>query len=177
MSSIDKPVPNITNRQNEGGRLQPLPMDSPETCLNIWCVVDETTGVVYRIAARAYVLKGPKPYKSETLKRLSSTDFHLARDLPVLSKFRSRIVDGAGQKHEVNGLFPSDVNTVFGQILDMVCKELEHEFPTRLVADVYKLRSYEDAVLAPSLITFSRTLSRMQKGIWFHSSMERTAQV
>ena len=61
----------------------------------------------------------------------------------MLSKFRSRIVHGAGRKHEVNGLFPSDVNTVFGQFLDMVCKELEHEFPTRPVADVNKPRSYE----------------------------------
>jgi len=118
-------------------------MESPETCLNIWCIVDETTGVVYRIAARAYVLKGPDPYKSETLKRLSSADFHLARDLPVLSKFRTRIVDGAGQEREVNGLFPSDVNAMFANILDMVCKELEHEFPTRLVADVNKPRLYQ----------------------------------
>ena len=106
-----------------------MPMESPETCLNIWCIVDEATGVVYRIAARAYVLKGPDPDKSETLKRLSSADFHLARDLPVLSKFRTRIVDGAGQKHEVYGLFPSDVNAVFGKILDMVCKGTRTRVP------------------------------------------------
>lgn len=120
-----------------------MPKDSIEACLNVWCIVDEGTGFVYRIAARAYVLGCPDREKGEVLKKLASADFHLARDLQVLSKHGIRIIDDAGHERRVSGLFPSDVNAKFPRILDMVCKELEADFPERPVADVVSPRSYK----------------------------------
>jgi hypothetical protein len=120
-----------------------MPKDSVEACLNVWCIIDEGTGLVYRIAARAYALGCPDHEKADVLKRLASTDFHLARELPVLSKYRTTIVDEARRKRSANGLFPRDVHTVFPDILDMVCKEIERDFPARPIADVTNPRVYK----------------------------------
>ena len=98
--------------------------------------------LVYRIAARAYALGCPDQEKADVLKRLALTDFHLARELPVLSKYRTTVIEDGGRKQSANGLFPRDVHTVFPDILDMVCKELERDFPARPVADVLNPRVY-----------------------------------
>jgi hypothetical protein len=120
-----------------------MPRDSVEACLNVWCIIDEGTGLVYRIAARAYALGCPDREKADVLKQLAVTDFHLARELPVLSKYRTTIIDDAGRKQSANGLFPANVHTVFPDILDRVCKELERDFPARPVADVVNPRAYK----------------------------------
>lgn len=120
-----------------------MPMLSVEACLNVWCIVDAGRGVVYRIAARAYALDCPDGEKGDVLKRLASSDIHLARELPVLSKYRTRIIDDTGREQRVNGLFPDDVHAVFPDILDMVCKELERDFPERPVADVANPRTFK----------------------------------
>jgi hypothetical protein len=116
--------------------------DSREACLNVWCIIDEGTGIVYRIAARAYVLDGSDSIKADILKRLTSTDFHLARELSVLSKYETTIVDETRRKQTVHGLFPRHVHTVFPDLVDRICKELEREFPSRPVADVKNPRAY-----------------------------------
>lgn len=120
-----------------------MPRESVEACLNVWCIVDEGTRFVYRIAARAYALECPDHEKSDVLKRLSFSDFHLARELPVLSKYRTTITDDDGRKLSATGLFPADVHVWFPDIFDMVCKELEREFPERPVVGVDNLRSYK----------------------------------
>jgi hypothetical protein len=120
-----------------------MPRDSVEACLNVWCIVDEGTGLVYRIAARAYALGCADHEKADVLKRLALTDVHLARELPVLSKYRTTVVNEAGREQSANGLFPRNVHTVFPDILDMVCKELERDFPARPVADVLNPRVYK----------------------------------
>src|SRR5262249_48171299 len=97
----------------------PMSKDSVEACLNVWCIIDEGTGLVYRIAARAYALGCPDHEKADVLKRLALTDFHLARELPVLSKYRTTVIDDAGRKQSATGLFPRNVHTVFPDILDM----------------------------------------------------------
>ena len=106
-----------------------MPRESVEACLNVWCIVDEGTGLVYRIAARAYALECPDREKSDVLKRLSFSDFHLARELPVLSKYLTDIVDDDGRTQSATGLLPRHVHVVFADILDMVCKELEARVP------------------------------------------------
>jgi hypothetical protein len=116
--------------------------DSIEACLNVWCIIDEGTGIVYRIAARAYALDGSDSVKADVLKRLASTDFHLACELSVLSKYETTIVDETGREQTVHGLFPRHVHTVFPDMLDRICKELEREFPARPVADVKNPRAY-----------------------------------
>ena len=69
-----------------------MPRDSVEACLNVWCIVDEGTGLVYRIAARAYALGCPDREKADVLKELALTDFHLARELPCYRSTGRRLL-------------------------------------------------------------------------------------
>lgn len=111
-------------------------MTSPEVCVNVWCVIDEGTGLVYRILARAYALAGSDADKSQTLKRLASTDFHVADELPeVLSPYTTTVVEDAGAARSAKGLYPRALNTVFPDILDRICKTIEKRQPARLIAD------------------------------------------
>lgn len=120
-----------------------MPQSLAETCLNVWCIVDEGTGMVYRIAARAYALNCPDDEKGNLLKRLAMSDFHLARELQALSKYRTEIVDDEGRVQTARGLFPDSVHAVFPDILDGVCKELERDVPVRPIADVGNPRTYK----------------------------------
>jgi hypothetical protein len=112
---------------------------APEVCVNVWCVVDEGTGLVYRIVARAYALAGSDTEKGNALKRLASTDFHVAAEMPdVLAPYTTTVVDNAGTERSARGLFPSNFNAVFPDVLDRICKSLEKNLPTRLINDAIR---------------------------------------
>lgn len=112
-----------------------------ELCVNVWCTIDQRSGLVCRIAARAYALRCSDKLKGQVLKVLARADIHLADELQLLSNFRTTIIDDAGRQLKVPGIFPDNVDTNLPTILDMVCKELERRIPSRFVADAANPRS------------------------------------
>ncbi|HZS62493.1 MAG TPA: hypothetical protein VFA43_24720 [Gemmatimonadaceae bacterium] len=56
-------------------------------------MLDEALGL-YRVVARAYALGGSDADKRQTLKRLASTDFHIAEEFPdVLAPYMTTVVE------------------------------------------------------------------------------------
>jgi len=117
--------------------------DQLEACVNIWAVVDESTNLIYRISARAYALSGSDDDKSNILKILSKTDYHLSQESNALKKYKTIKVDSSGREQQVVGLFLRDFDFHLPDILDTICKELEAESPTKPIADLENLRSYK----------------------------------
>src|SRR6516225_10115462 len=82
------------------------------------------------------------------LKRLASTDFHVAVEMPdALTKYATTIVDDTGTHRSARGLFPSNFDAVFPEVLDRICKTIEKNLPPRLVNDAIRgPRTYRLAV-------------------------------
>lgn len=69
----------------------------PEVCLNLWWFLDDKSGIVQRVAGRAYALRGTDEYRLQLLQALAATDFHLARTLPLPKQFSVRSEHGVVQ--------------------------------------------------------------------------------
>ncbi len=65
--------------------------EMPEVVLNLWYFVEETTGIVYRLAGRIYAMTGSNEQKLNVLHRLSATDFHIAQVFSVPERFKTVI--------------------------------------------------------------------------------------
>lgn len=106
-----------------------------EICVNLWCFVDDT-GIVLRIAAKAYALTGTDEQKLIALHLMAGTDHLTATQGKVPSKF---VVDT--ENGEFRGAVPLSVcytaqGGVFGPLMDQIEKELPECI--RSVADNYQ---------------------------------------
>jgi hypothetical protein len=60
----------------------------PEVCVNLWWFRDVESGIVQRLAGRAYALTGSDTDKLRILHALSATDFHVAQSFAVPKNFK-----------------------------------------------------------------------------------------
>ena len=118
-------------------------MENTEICLNVWCVVDEESNLIYRISARAYAIEGDDKTKSQILKFLAYSDYHLAKELPLLNKYQTKIISATGEELLLPGVLAQNFNVLFPNVLDDVCKELENNFPDKPIADTSNPRTYK----------------------------------
>ncbi len=63
-------------------------MDEIEVIVNLWYIVDEPLGLIYRLMGRAYVASGSEESKIVLLKALSRTDYLAAQSFPVPKRFK-----------------------------------------------------------------------------------------
>ena len=103
----------------------PVAGNDAEVVVNLWYFTDQT-GVILRIAARAYTLRGSDEEKLRLLRDLSASDFLMAKCIPVPSRF---VLENPGHK-PLQGAFPVQViqneySTLFASLID----ELEQELP------------------------------------------------
>ena len=94
-----------------------------EICLNLWYFPDQQ-GIVLRIAAKAYALKGSDQEKLAVLKSLSGTD-HLTATWDGVPKNQvidqdDRRMEGATHAYAV----PMMVTSLFGDLINKVEKQL-----------------------------------------------------
>lgn len=114
----------------------------PEVCINLWLIVDEDSQLIYRAAARAYALIGTDEDKAQALKRLASSDFHMAKHFS-LSQYKTTIVDSRGEKRQLDGLFRRDLDINFPNILETICSELEEVFEAQLIITEQGFKKYK----------------------------------
>lgn len=98
-----------------------------EICLNIWFVVDSSSQLIYRAAARAYSIAGSDDDKNRILRSMADSDFHLSKHFS-LSRYRTSVVDAKGNKEELSGFFVNNIDSLLPDILEMICKGLEADF-------------------------------------------------
>ncbi len=94
-----------------------------EICLNLWFYGDDT-GIVQRIAGKAYALKGSDDEKLTALRTLSATD-HLTAVMDrvparIVFKMDGRSLEGACDSRSIHLM----VDQVFGPLMDKLEKSL-----------------------------------------------------
>lgn len=115
--------------------LRSVPHSDAEICVNCWYFVD-CTGVVLRLAAKAYALSGTDDEKLTLLKRLSATDHLTAIQGRVPQRY---VVSMDGQ--EFHGAVPAsaieaDPVPVFEEMFDQILRTLPELF--QAVDDSYQ---------------------------------------
>lgn len=96
-----------------------------ELVANIWPVVDSSSGLIHRFAARAYVMNAPNVVISSTLRSLASTDYVLARQFPIPPLFEVVSEHGKLQGAASVDLF----NQHQPEILEEALRTMEAEMP------------------------------------------------
>ena len=114
---------------------QDVPHSTAEICLNLWYYVDQT-GIVLRLAGKAYALLGSDAEKLAALHQLAGTDHLTATQGAVPQTFKLTSEHGT-----IRGAIPaSDVfqlhGTVFGPLMDQIERELPKGI--RSIADNYE---------------------------------------
>ncbi|NWK54977.1 hypothetical protein HW115_05110 [Verrucomicrobiaceae bacterium N1E253] len=95
-----------------------------ELVANIWPIVDEQSGLIYRILARAYTLEAPDDVISSTLKALAPKDYHLASSFALTARFRHVTEHGTLE----GCLHISDFATYESMIIVPIIEQLEGQF-------------------------------------------------
>ena len=96
-----------------------------ELVANLWPIVDETSEMIHRFAARAYLLDAQDSVISATLKTLAKTDFVLARQFPI--PHSCAIVSEHGK---INGIVTvPDFNSYQSFIVEEALRFLESDLP------------------------------------------------
>ncbi len=109
-----------------------IPHSSAEICLNLWYFVDDS-GVVLRLAGKAYALTGTDDQKLAALHLLSGADHLTATHGSVPSNFRF-----ASEHGELKGAIPvSGIHQSHGDVFGALINQIERELPKciRSVAD------------------------------------------
>ena len=127
------------------------PTETPEVTLNLWHFVDEETGLVFRLAARAYALLGSDQEKLRVLHRLAGTDFHLAKMCMVPKRYKLTFTDAKTFEGVTRPeTAQTDPLVLFKEVVDA----LEAELPTQARSDApggrvrsYRLRIPEDPLI------------------------------
>src|SRR4051812_1035180 len=100
-------------------------MSTLELVANVWPVVDETSMIIHRFAARAYVLTADDSKIGETLKTLANSDFMIARQFPVPKQFTIKTQHGT-----LEGAVTVDTfNESQSHIIEDALKALESKTP------------------------------------------------
>lgn len=98
----------------------------PEICVNLWCFVDEQTGLIYLLAGRAYALTGTTEEKLALLQRLSLSDFCAARTFPVPWHYS---VHTPGEEPIEGVVAPQAVRLIHAELFEHVFQGLEKDLP------------------------------------------------
>jgi hypothetical protein len=115
--------------------IQDVPHSSAEICLNLWYFVDDS-GIVLRLAGKAYALTGEEDAKLATLHLMSGTDHLTATQGKVPQRFVLKSSQG-----DLTGAVPVAVlhqnhAAVFGPLMDQIERELPKVI--RSVNDTYE---------------------------------------
>lgn len=104
-------------------------MSDYEVILNLWYFLTPT-GAIYELAGRAYVATGTDEEKTNLLKQLSFTDYHIAQKGPVPENFR--IILGNGE--EVQSLsHVSVLNSVGFKFFEDFISAIEKDLPDNII--------------------------------------------
>lgn len=107
-------------------------MSDYEVILNLW-YFQTPTGAIYELAGRAYVATGTDEEKTNLLKQLSFTDYHIAQKGPVPENFR--IILGNGE--EVQGLsHVSVLNSTGFKLFEDIINAIEKDLPDNIFTGI-----------------------------------------
>lgn len=95
-----------------------------EICLNLWWFLNVGTGIVSRIAGRAYSLAGTDEQKLEFLKPLAVLDYYCAELLPLPDRY-TLTINGKELIGATTWMtFNSDTELVFRELINKVEADL-----------------------------------------------------
>ena len=104
---------------------KPAVVETPEIVLNLWYFTDDT-GIVIRIAGRAYAMCGSEAEKLRHLTELSTTDFLLALCMPVRS---GSIIYGDNGAVLEGAIYVNRLHVSHSFVFSPLIDELEKNFP------------------------------------------------
>lgn len=94
-----------------------------EICLSCWYFTDDT-GVVLRLAAKAYALTGSDEEKLSILKALSATDHLTATHATVPKRFRITVEHGTFEGAAPVSVLQQNAISYFDDLIEKVMREL-----------------------------------------------------
>ena len=139
-------------------------MEDTEVIANLWYIVDEATGLIYRLAGRAYVASGTEESKTALLKALSRTDYLAARTFSVPKRFS---VSNGSQTLEGH-CSPSVLDDFMFELFEEVLEHLDENMPIQASfesgeARTFKMRLPQDPLfVATALIEDESGIIRAQ---------------
>lgn len=141
-------MPNLTYKT-----ASPQPADGlPEVCLNLWYVCDGS-GLAYRLAGRAYALRGTDDEKLTILRSLAATDFYVALLFVVPSRYK--LVTSTGERSGLvtPGVIRERQSEVFKEVID----SLESALPVQMCSvdgqpQKFKLKIPEEPLLVQTCV-------------------------
>ena len=74
-----------------------------EVIANLWSFVHKSTGILYELGVRLYMVCGEDNDKFELLHVLANADFHLAARFPVPDNYEVHLIIGPGQTLDAKG--------------------------------------------------------------------------
>lgn len=99
-----------------------------ELIFNLWYVIDSSSGYGYAVSGRAYMASGTDDEKLALLKKLSSTDYMLAKPLPLPQRFS--VTDG---KETIRGVaHPATAKDPNSQFFEEVFRYIENILPEKI---------------------------------------------
>jgi hypothetical protein len=106
-----------------------------EVCLNLWYFVDDT-GVVLRIAGKAYALTGTDEQKLAALHLMSGADYLTA----TLAKVPSECIVKTGDREIHGAIFADGIHMYNAAVFGPLMNQIERDLPKgiRSVADNYE---------------------------------------
>lgn len=124
-----------------------------EICLNLWWLLDPETGIVCRIAGRAYSLTGTDEQKIELLQRLAIMDYYSAELVPLPERY-NLIINGSKLSGATMAMtIDYDYDGVFREVINKVEAELPAQ--TRLVngqPETYRFQIPQNVVMVRTCV-------------------------
>ncbi len=109
-------------------KAKPVPqLENLEVCINLWWFVDDASGLVFHIAGRGYALSGDDNSKLNILKKLSSTDFHIAEHHKIPDHFTINSEHGT-----IHGVVPASAIKEYPAIFEPVYLQIEKNMPQQV---------------------------------------------
>lgn len=103
--------------------------DSAEIVINLWAVYDATTGVIYSVAGRAYMMRGTDADKMRMLRELAVTDFPLATRQLLPDRFVIEFEGGRERRRVAPLSVMRDPNA---DLFEELIQRIERELPPRM---------------------------------------------
>jgi hypothetical protein len=112
-----------------------VPHSSAEICLNLWYFVDDS-GIVLRLAGKAYALTGTEEEKLAVLQSMAGSDHLTATQGKVPPQFILKVENGEMPGAVGVAVIHHEHAKVFGPLMDRIERELPK--PLRSVGDAYQ---------------------------------------
>jgi hypothetical protein len=135
-------------------------MEDAEVIANLWYIVDKGTGLIYRLAGRAYVASGSEKNKIDLLKALSKTDYLAARVFSVPKRFS---VSNGSQTME-GYCSPSVLNDFLFELFEEVLEHLDATMPIQAFFEHDAAKTFKMS-LPESPLFVATTLIEEESGI------------